>query len=1077
MKKHEDYGRIKLPESILTQINDKQSKGEYDSSDSKYETNDNKNRKRKFSKVISRKEKRKQERSLKKQKQRANPKKLQSESLISNSSSKLQRNKTPDVLVENKIHDDPLEKLRLLKESKSRSKKKKNENSKSVNQGTAMEDRDEKDISSDEDFENSNDDSDPLEALRKLKAKKNGASVKFSDIRIVKEEDLEKDDEFDEEDEFNEIENEEDDEIDEDELEIDEDESESQETLNSIKSKKLVSKDTGSEYRVIKEEDLKDDTFSEEEDSEFYEESDFEGFDDHSINSKQPNKGILKNKLNKPEISPRLLDTDMQKYDDDIDYYAKKLGLKNGRNSKLSKIDDDDEIGGLLDGIDLDFGSDFESEPYEDDENTSQDSVHEEDDLEYEANPLEKLKKLKENKQKTGQSETPTFSNPSFEQDEKDIAYYAKKLGIKTNARLPKSLDDDGLDDLLDGLEFDVNMEDQSEEISENDSSSSDEYDEYDEDTGKENPYIAPGSEKTIANEESNSGQSYIPPALRKQMAIAAGNEDSEEILNLRRSIKGPLNKLSESNIGAIVDDIQKLFLLHPRQVLFEEITTIILDSVLQQGRMLDTFVYLHACVVAALYRLQGVEFGAFFIQTLVEKFKTYHQKDSKSKEASNLISLLSSVYLFHLISSKLLYDLIKELISNLNEENADLLLRLIRSSGNQMRADDPSSLKDIITLLNEKYNGLSAEMKSSRIQFLIETISTLKNNKMKVLNEGNHQLSVRLKKFLSSINNNRGGDPIQVSLDDINSVATRGKWWLVGSAWKGADTTIDQASTNVDNNAMNDILDTAEPNWTQLAKAQRMNTDIRRAIFISIMSATDFMDARTKIDKLALKRAQERDIPKVLIHCATIEPSWNPYYAVLANNMCDSHSLRKTFQFMLWDLIKELDGGSMMEGESEDEVNYMGLIDVDEETKIKKILNLGRFFGYLIAEGSLPLHSLKTINFLTASSDTILFCEMLLVTFLDNIGKKSRRNSVGSGSKIDHDINHDIMFDDRLLVERILKAKDQETLLRGLQYFLQEKVKNTDLVSSSKQKIRVSWGVDAMFDILDEFLKSKENY
>ena len=64
---------------------------------------------------------------------------------------------------------------------------------------------------------------------------------------------------------------------------------------------------------------------------------------------------------------------------------------------------------------------------------------------------------------------------------------------------------------------------------------------------------------------------------------------------------------------------------------------------------------------------------------------------------------MLSSVYLFQLVSSKLLYDLIKELINNLDENNADLLLRLIRNSGNQMRSDDPSALKEIVLLINGK--------------------------------------------------------------------------------------------------------------------------------------------------------------------------------------------------------------------------------------------------------------------------------------------------------------------------------------------------------------------------------------
>ena len=237
--------------------------------------------------------------------------------------------------------------------------------------------------------------------------------------------------------------------------------------------------------------------------------------------------------------------------------------------------------------------------------------------------------------------------------------------------------------------------------------------------------------------------------------------------------------------------------------------------------------------------------------------------------------------------------------------------------------------------------------------------------------------MSIKLKKFLGGINENKSGDPIQVSLEDIQNVATRGKWWLVGSAWKGHET---DKPKDVDVVAMSDILDNAEPNWMELAKSQRMNTDIRRAIFVSIMSANDYIDAVTKLDKLALKRNQEREIPKVLIHCATMEPSWNPYYGVLGNKLCDSHSFRKTFQFMLWDLIKELDGGSADDEEEED--NFIGFDTFDEENKMKRILNLGRFYGFLLAEGSMPLHNLRTVNFLTASSDTVLFLEVLLVSF-----------------------------------------------------------------------------------------------
>jgi len=96
---------------------------------------------------------------------------------------------------------------------------------------------------------------------------------------------------------------------------------------------------------------------------------------------------------------------------------------------------------------------------------------------------------------------------------------------------------------------------------------------------------------------------------------------------------------------------------------------------------------------------------------------------------------------------------------------------------------------------------------------------------------------------------------------------------------------------------------------------------------------------------------------------------------------------------------------------------------------------------------------------------------EVLFITLLDKIGKKSQVRHVGvsRGAK-------DMKFEDKLLIEMILKAKEQQTLLRGIQYFLQNKVRNSDIIDGKKQRARVEWGVDAFIDIIDELLKNSDD-
>jgi nucleolar MIF4G domain-containing protein 1 len=78
--------------------------------------------------------------------------------------------------------------------------------------------------------------------------------------------------------------------------------------------------------------------------------------------------------------------------------------------------------------------------------------------------------------------------------------------------------------------------------------------------------------------------------------------------------------------------------------------------------------------------------------------------------------------------------------------------------------------------------------------------------------------------------------DPLRVSLDDLRSAETRGKWWLVGAAWSGDPLVERQENSRHALTSQDD--DAAENALLKLAKKQGMNTDIRRSIFVVLMSS-----------------------------------------------------------------------------------------------------------------------------------------------------------------------------------------------------------------------------------------------
>lgn len=123
-----------------------------------------------------------------------------------------------------------------------------------------------------------------------------------------------------------------------------------------------------------------------------------------------------------------------------------------------------------------------------------------------------------------------------------------------------------------------------------------------------------------------------------------------------------------------------------------------------------------------------------------------------------------------------------------------------------------------------------------------------------------------------------------------------------------------------------------------RLAAAQRMNTDVRRAVFLAIMGSEDCVEAHEKLLRLPLRGEQEREVVRVLLHCCLAEASWNPFYGLLAVKLAvSSKGHRMTLQFALWDAFKDL-----------------------KQYSTPQLVSLARLTALLVAKHALPLVMLK---------------------------------------------------------------------------------------------------------------------
>lgn len=504
----------------------------------------------------------------------------------------------------------------------------------------------------------------------------------------------------------------------------------------------------------------------------------------------------------------------------------------------------------------------------------------------------------------------------------------------------------------------------------------------------KENPYKAPVSD------EQASVAKYVPPSMRQ-----ASDSDGEIKSRIRKQVQGLLNRLSEANVITVVHDVERLYQNNPRQYVSSALIDLLVASLAHQTRLNDTFIVLHAGFVAALYKVMGLEFGAQFIERIVGNFdRAYEMRfdDPDSKVAANLISLIATLYIFQVITAPLMFDYVRLFLDSISEFNTELLLLIVRSCGTQLRQDDPSSLKDIVAMLHSAVAETGESNLSVRTKFMIETVNNLKNNRAKAGATASAVVGehiTRMKKAIGTLPSRKATEPLRMSLADLRNAEKKGKWWLAGASWKGEElrgaahnTANDVEASNV--HAIDDELEDTdgETDLVSLAKDMGMNTEIRRAVFISIMSASDIKDAQLRLLKLRLKKTQEVEIPRVLIKCVGVEQTYNQYYTLIAQRLCSQNRrLQKAFQFGLWDLFRRM-GENYDEGDDMDDHQ-----DEEQAITARQVVNLGQMFGTLMEKGAMSVSALKILSFGALRSKTKAFLEVLFTTIFQNVVTQSK--------------------------------------------------------------------------------------
>ncbi len=322
-------------------------------------------------------------------------------------------------------------------------------------------------------------------------------------------------------------------------------------------------------------------------------------------------------------------------------------------------------------------------------------------------------------------------------------------------------------------------------------------------------------------------------------------------------------------------------------------------------------------------------------------------------------------------------------------------------------------------------------------MSFMIDSINDLKNNKVKagaVVSAINAEHTARMRKVLGSLNTRKllSTEPLRVGLDDIEQSDKKGKWWLVGASWAGNSADGAKgvlplplptgAPTETDDDVQvlgawaDDVPDVSE--LDRLAREQGMNTEVRRAVFVSLLSAADYEDAHARLLKLRLTKHDKKEIPNVLIQCVGSEEQYNPYYGLVGREGCSDRKVQWAFRDCLWKLFRRM-GESVFGDDGEEQ-------DDDETMDLRRLANIARMYGSLAASGSMGLGVLKCLNMAYLRPKARAFVEVMLVTLLRECRPQGVRKA-------------------------FVSVRDESALAHGLRYFLETVVRKSQLVAGGE--------------------------
>ena len=391
-------------------------------------------------------------------------------------------------------------------------------------------------------------------------------------------------------------------------------------------------------------------------------------------------------------------------------------------------------------------------------------------------------------------------------------------------------------------------------------------------------------------------------------------------------------------------------------------------------------FVAVYAAMVAVV-NTKLPQVGQLLVSRIIVQFKKAFKRNDKA------VCLSSTTFLAHLVNVQVVHETVVAqilllLLHNPTDDSVEIAVGLTREVGQHLEEMSPAIA---LAVFDQFRNILHEQDIDKRVQYMIEVLFQVRKDKYKDNPAVKEELD--LVEEEDQITHQISLDADLDVQDGLNVFKFDPQWEENEEAYGKLKAEILGEADGDDNE--DDEYESGESSDDEEAKEEQemeikdqTNTDLtnlRRTIYLTIMSSIDFEEAAHKLMKVQIPAGQEMVLIEMIVECCSQERTYSKFFGLLGERFAKLNRL--------WLELFE--------------TSFVKYYDTIHRFESQRLRNIAQFFGHILSSDAIGWHVLSAVhlNEEETTSSSRIFIKILFQNLAEAMGMAKLKSRLSDES------------------------------------------------------------------------------